>query len=162
MTEVYILVRVLTRRGLGDTRVTTGPCKSSYRHRVSEGSAGIPCHEHTGGRGSGDVSEWDTVLCFWRWVDQQRGDRNTNIVGASEDVGRDPVPPHHRCSEHHPPPGVCTHVPVEPTASRLHPGRGLSCGPHTLRRRPGEHGLVKRAVAVFHPENLAILNVLFS
>lgn len=62
-----------------------------------------------------------------------------------------------------------------PPARRLHPcaplrpphpafthGRGLSCRPHTHRHRPGEHGLVKRTVAVFHPENLAILNVLFS
>lgn len=61
--------------------------------------------------------------------------------------------------------------PERPPPRRLHPcarlwpqhpafthRRGLSCGPHMRRHRPWEHGLAKRAVAVFHPENLAILN----
>lgn len=64
----------------------------------------------------------------------------------------------HRFSER--PPSRRLHLcaslrPQHPTFTHR---RGLSCGPHALRRRPWDHGLAKRAVAVFHPKNLAMLN----
>lgn len=64
----------------------------------------------------------------------------------------------HRFSER--PPSRRLHLcalsrPQHPTFTHR---RGLSCRPHALRRRPWDHRLAKRAVAVFHPKNLAMLN----
>ena len=62
----------------------------------------------------------------------------------------------------HPPPGDCTHVPAAATASRLHPRAQAELRTAHASASAWGDGLVKRTVAVFHPKNLARLNVLFS
>ena len=64
----------------------------------------------------------------------------------------------HHCSECPPPRRLHLCAPWWPQHPAFTHGRGLSCRPHMLQHRPWEHGLAKRAVAVFHPENLATLN----